>query len=44
MKRWIPSLIAVVSILLVPWAAQAQDATFSGVVSDATDAVLPLPN
>src|SRR5207247_2243525 len=30
-----------VSILLVPWAAQAQDATFSGVVSDATDAVLP---
>ncbi len=41
MKRLVASLVAAGSILLIPWAAHAQDATLSGVVTDATDAVLP---
>lgn len=41
MKRWIAPLVVTVSIVLVPWAAYAQDATLSGVVTDSTDAVLP---
>src|SRR5262249_535633 len=41
MKLSVASLVAAASVLLVPWTAHAQDATLSGVVTDATDAVLP---
>ena len=42
MKRWIASLVVAASVLLmIPWIANAQDATLSGVVTDTTDAVLP---
>jgi hypothetical protein len=41
MKRWIASLVATVSIGLLPWEAHAQDATLTGTVTDATAAVLP---
>lgn len=42
MKRWVASLVAAASVLLmIPWTAHAQDATLSGVVTDTTDAVLP---
>jgi hypothetical protein len=41
MTRWIASLVVTGSILLVPWVAHAQDATLSGTITDATDAVLP---
>ncbi|MGE3512734.1 MAG: carboxypeptidase regulatory-like domain-containing protein, partial [Vicinamibacterales bacterium] len=41
MLRWIGRLFAAVWILTLPWAAQAQEATLSGVITDETEAVLP---
>ena len=41
MKRCVASFVAAGLILLLPWVAHAQDATLSGTVTDATEAVLP---
>src|SRR5207237_5585747 len=37
---WIPG-IALWMVLILPWAADAQETNLSGTVTDATDAVLP---
>lgn len=41
MSRWFAWLLCTILFVSVPWAAHAQDATLTGVVTDATDAVLP---
>jgi hypothetical protein len=41
MKRCVALLVVASSIFLVPWAARAQDATMTGTITDATEAVLP---
>ena len=41
MRRWLVLLAAVLAILVGPRSAHAQEATLSGVVTDATSAVIP---